>query len=113
MFYRERSNEHYGEATFVISNFLASFPFMVAISLSSTTIMYFMVKFQSGFPHYAYFFINFLSFVAVAESCMMVVASLVPNLMMGVAGGAAVVVSKLVIAFSIFERNQGSLENDW
>lgn len=109
MFYRERSNEHYGEAIFVISNLLASFPFMVVISLSSTTIMYFMVKFQSGFPHYAYLFINFLSFVAVAESCMMVVASLVPNLMMGVAGGAAVIVSKLDIAFFMFERSQGSV----
>lgn len=93
--YRERLNGHYGEAVFALSNFLSSFPFMVMIPLTSGTIIYYMVKFHPGFSHYGYFFINLFCCISIMESCMMIVALLVPNALMGVGVSAAVIVSKI------------------
>ncbi|XP_057982256.1 ABC transporter G family member 15-like [Malania oleifera] len=89
--HRERFNGHYGEAVFVLSNLLSSFPFLFIISLSSGTILHYMVKFHPGFSHLAFFCINLLCCIAVVESCMMVTASLVPNLLMGIGTGVGVI----------------------
>ncbi|CAI9106280.1 OLC1v1005402C3 [Oldenlandia corymbosa var. corymbosa] len=90
VFYRERLNGHYGVGVFVLSNFLSSFPFLAAISIITGTITFFMVKFHSGFSHYVYFCLNIFGCIAVVESCMMIVASLVPNFLMGIIAGAGV-----------------------
>ncbi|XP_048225751.1 ABC transporter G family member 15 isoform X2 [Ricinus communis] len=89
---RERSNGHYGEAVFVLSNFISSFPYLILISILSGTAIYFMVKFRSGFSHYAFFCMNLFCCVSVIESCMMVVASLVPNVLMGIGTGTGAIV---------------------
>ncbi|EYU26837.1 hypothetical protein MIMGU_mgv11b023824mg, partial [Erythranthe guttata] len=52
VFYKERLNGHYGVGVFILSNFLSSFPFLIAISLSSASITYFMVKFHPGIFHF-------------------------------------------------------------
>ncbi|CAA0805815.1 ABC transporter G family member 15 [Striga hermonthica] len=91
VFHKERLNGHYGVSVYVVSNFVSSFPYVVAISLSSSSIIYFTVGFHPGFSHYAYAVLDLLLSIAVVESCMMVVAALVPNFMMGVVVGAGLI----------------------
>ncbi|KAK6164115.1 hypothetical protein DH2020_000979 [Rehmannia glutinosa] len=42
VFYRERLNGYYGVAVFILSNFLSSFPFLVAVSVITGTITFYM-----------------------------------------------------------------------
>ncbi|KAL8099593.1 hypothetical protein AgCh_032015 [Apium graveolens] len=90
VFYKERLNGYYGVAVFILSNFLSAFPFLVAVSFVSGTMTYYMVKFGHGVSHYAYFCLNLFGCIAVVESCMMIIASLVPNFLMGIITGAGV-----------------------
>lgn len=94
VFYGERSKGHYGEAAFVLSNIISSFPFLLLISLSSGIIIYFMVQFHPGLTNCTFFCINLFCCLSVVESCIMVVASVVPNVMMGIGTGTGVIVSK-------------------
>ncbi|RWW03896.1 hypothetical protein GW17_00032913 [Ensete ventricosum] len=89
----ERQNGHYGVAAYILSNFLSSSPFLVAIAFASGSITYFMVKFRNGFTHFAYFTVSLYASIAVIESLMMIVASLVPNFLMGIITGAGIIVS--------------------
>ncbi|KAE9462212.1 hypothetical protein C3L33_05880, partial [Rhododendron williamsianum] len=91
IFYKERLNGHYGVGVFILSNFLSSFPFLAMMSLSTVTITYYMVKLHPGCLHYIYTYLDLLSSIAVIESCMMVVASLVPNFLMGLITGAGII----------------------
>ncbi|XP_043724889.1 ABC transporter G family member 15-like isoform X2 [Telopea speciosissima] len=90
VFHRERLNGHYGNSVFILSNFLSSFPFLVAISIATGSITFYMVKFRSEFSHYVFFCLNLLGCISVIESLMMVVASLVPNFLMGIITGAGI-----------------------
>lgn len=92
IFGRERLNGHYGVGVFTVSNFLASFPFLAVMSLGSATITYNMVGFQPGFTHFLYAFLDLFMAIAVVESCMMIVASLVPNFLTGIIAGAGLIV---------------------
>ncbi|XP_054778462.1 ABC transporter G family member 15-like isoform X2 [Prosopis cineraria] len=92
VFYGERSKGHYGEAVFVLSNILSSFPFLVLTSLLSGTIIYYMVQFHPGLTHYAFFCINLFCCLSVVEGCIMVVASMVPNVLMGIGVGTGVII---------------------
>lgn len=94
MFYGERSKGHYGDGVFVLSNILSSFPFLVLTALFSGTIIYYMVQFHPGLSNFAFFCINLFCCLSVVEGCVMVVASLVPNVLMGIGIGTGVVVSK-------------------
>ncbi|XP_071709219.1 ABC transporter G family member 12-like [Rutidosis leptorrhynchoides] len=88
VFHRERLNGHYGVGVFMFSNFISSFPFLTIMSFVTAIVTYNMVKFQSGFTHITYACLDLLLSMAVIESCMMVVASLVPNFMMGIIVGS-------------------------
>ncbi|KAK3205238.1 hypothetical protein Dsin_019284 [Dipteronia sinensis] len=88
VFYRERLNGHYGIGVYILSNFLSSFPFLTVMSLSTASITYYMVKFHSGISHFMYDGLDLICSIAAIESCMMLIASLVPNFMMGVIIGA-------------------------
>ncbi|XP_004293165.1 PREDICTED: ABC transporter G family member 13-like isoform X2 [Fragaria vesca subsp. vesca] len=88
VFHRERHNGHYGVAVFTLSNFLSSFPFLALMSTASTTITYFMVEKDTHFSEYAFMCLDLLSAIAAVESAMMIIASLVPNYLMGVIIGA-------------------------
>ncbi|KAJ4724325.1 ABC transporter G family member [Melia azedarach] len=90
VFYREKLNGYYGVTVYILSNYLSSFPFLVAITLMSGTITFYMVKFRSGFQYFAFFCLNIFLCISVIESLMMVIASLVPNYLMGVVVGAGV-----------------------
>lgn len=102
VFYRERLNGYYGVAVFILSNFISSFPFLVAISAITGTITFYMVKYRSGFSHYAFFCLNIFGCIAMVESVMMIVASLVPNFLMGIIAGAGVLVSNCFKASNIY-----------
>ncbi|KAK4278672.1 hypothetical protein QN277_016488 [Acacia crassicarpa] len=91
LFYRERHNGYYGVSVYILSNFLSSFPFLVAVALTTGTITYNMVKFRPGFVHFLFFTLNIFGCIAVIESLMMVVASLVPNFLMGIITGAGII----------------------
>lgn len=95
VFYRERLNGYYGVAAYILANFLSSFPFLVAIALTSSTITYNMVKFRPGISHFVFFTFNIYSCISVIESLMMVVASLVPNFLMGIITGAGIIVRSI------------------
>lgn len=97
VFSKERLNGHYGVGVYIVSNFISSFPFLVVMSFSSVSITYFMVKYHPGFSHFMYAFIDLLLSISVVESCMMVVAAVVPNFLMGVVVGAGFIVSILLL----------------
>ncbi|KAK9922027.1 hypothetical protein M0R45_030510 [Rubus argutus] len=92
VFRRERLGGHYGEALFVLSNFLSALPFIILMALSAGTCLYYMVKFHTGFSHYSYFCINLLCCIVVTEGSALIVAALVPNLLMGIGCAAALTV---------------------
>ena len=97
VFYKERRNGHYGVGVYVLSNFLSSFPFLALMSIATATIVYFMVKFRPEFHSYLYFSIDLLSCIATVESAMMIVASVVPNFLMGVTVGAGYLVTETTL----------------
>ncbi|XP_027349230.1 ABC transporter G family member 15-like [Abrus precatorius] len=92
VFYGERSKGHYGEAAFVLSNMISSFPFILVQSLFSGTIIYYMVQFHPGLVHCAFFCISLFCCLSVAECCFMIVASMVPNVLMGLGTGTGVLI---------------------
>ncbi|KAI5603615.1 hypothetical protein BDE02_01G230400 [Populus trichocarpa] len=83
VFYKERLNGYYGVAVYTMSNFLSSFPYLTVMSFGTSSITYYMVKFRSEFSNFLYVFMALLSSIATVESCMMTIASLVPNYLMG------------------------------
>nr|ADN33920.1 white-brown-complex ABC transporter family protein [Cucumis melo subsp. melo] len=91
MFYRERLNGYYGVTVFILSNFISSFPFLVSISVVSGTITFYMVKYRPEFSRYLFFCLNIFGCISVIEGLMMVVASLVPNFLMGIITGAGII----------------------
>ncbi|KAJ9181080.1 hypothetical protein P3X46_009247 [Hevea brasiliensis] len=99
--YYERYNGHYGEGVFVIANFLSSFPFMVIITVSSGTIVYYMVKFHLGFSIYCHFCINLFCCISIMETIAMIVALLVNNFLTGI-GVSAAVIMVLTIASGLY-----------
>ncbi|KAI3822504.1 hypothetical protein L1987_10094 [Smallanthus sonchifolius] len=88
IFQRERLNGHYGVGVFILSNFLSSFPFLTLMSFSTAAITYNMVKFHPGFHRQMYACLDLLLSIAAVESSMMVIASFVPNFMLGIIIGA-------------------------
>ncbi|XP_011080364.1 ABC transporter G family member 12 [Sesamum indicum] len=88
VFSKERLSRHYGVGVFIFSNFISSIPYLVLMSFTSASITYFMVKFHPGLFHFMFAALDLLLSIAVVESCMMVIAAIVPNFMMGVIIGA-------------------------
>ena len=91
VFHHERLNGHYGVAAFVISNTLASIPFLFLIALLPGTIVYFMAELHSGFGHYAFFILTLFASSTCVESLMMAISSLVGrNYLLGIVLGAGI-----------------------
>jgi hypothetical protein len=108
VFQRERFNGHYGVLAFVIANTLSSMPYLALVATISGTITYYMVKLHPVFTHYLYFVLNLFSCMAVVESLMMTVATLVPNFLMGLIRGAGILgISMLVFIISLLNLKAG------
>ncbi|CAI0374919.1 unnamed protein product [Linum tenue] len=98
----EREGGYYGEAVYVLSNYLSSLPFTIFISISSGSILYTMVKFHPGFSHLLYFCINLFFCISVSEACVFFTASLISNPLPAM--GAAIGVTVLNLMPSVVFR---------
>ncbi|KAL8167772.1 hypothetical protein V2J09_009271 [Rumex salicifolius] len=90
IFLRERLNGHYGVGAYVIGNTLSSIPYLFMISLVPGAIAYYLVGLQRSFNHFIYFVLLLFTCMLVVESLMMIVASLVPDFLMGIITGAGI-----------------------
>ncbi|XP_045819245.1 ABC transporter G family member 1-like [Trifolium pratense] len=90
VFERERLNGHYGVTAYVIGNTFSSIPYLLMISLIPGAIAYFPPGLQNGFEHFLYFFCALFCCLMLVESLMMIVASIVPDFLMGIITGAGI-----------------------
>ncbi|XP_024540485.1 ABC transporter G family member 11 [Selaginella moellendorffii] len=90
VFNHEKQNGYYGPIVFTLANTLSSIPYLLLISLISTSVFYNMVKLHPGFDHFIFFVLNLFASVTVVESLMMCVASIVPNFLMGIITGSGI-----------------------
>ncbi|OMO71392.1 ABC transporter-like protein [Corchorus capsularis] len=103
VFRRERFGGHYGEAVYVLSNFLSSLPYVAAISISSGTILYYMVNLHPGLSRFCYLCLNLFCCIAVTETSMLIISTLVPNLLMAIGASAGLAVF-MMMPTGIFRR---------
>lgn len=90
IFGRERLNGHYGVTSFVISNTLSSAPYLFLISLIPGAMAYYLTGLQSNIEHFIYFILVLYVCMMLVESLMMIVASIVPDFLMGIITGAGI-----------------------
>ncbi|KAK7252303.1 hypothetical protein RIF29_36149 [Crotalaria pallida] len=90
VFELERLNGHYGVTAFVIGNTFSSVPYLLLVSLIPGAITYYLAGLQNGYEHFLYFFCVLFSCLMLVESLMMIIASIVPNYLMGIITGAGI-----------------------
>ncbi|XP_072966770.1 ABC transporter G family member 1-like [Typha angustifolia] len=90
IFGRERLNGHYGVLTFVIANTLSSAPYLALVSIIPGAMAYYMSGLQRGVEHFGYFALLLFMCMLLVESLMMIVASVVPDFLMGIITGAGI-----------------------
>ncbi|KAH0671353.1 hypothetical protein KY289_025846 [Solanum tuberosum] len=90
IFTRERLNGHYGVAAYVVGNTFSSIPYLILISVVPGALAYYLVGLQKGFDHFAYFSLVLFATMMLVESLMMIVASIVPDFLMGIITGAGI-----------------------
>uniref|UniRef100_A0A7C8YK39 ABC transporter domain-containing protein n=2 Tax=Opuntia streptacantha TaxID=393608 RepID=A0A7C8YK39_OPUST len=90
VFERERLNGHYGVGPYMIGNTLSSMPFLFLIALIPGTLAYYLAGLQNGFDHYMFFILTLFASTFLVESLMMIVASIVPDFLMGIITGAGI-----------------------
>nr|XP_016487178.1 PREDICTED: ABC transporter G family member 11-like isoform X2 [Nicotiana tabacum] len=90
VFQLELLNGHYGSGSFVIANTLSALPYLLLLSLIPGAIAYFLTGLQNGFEHFVYFALVLFTCMTLVESLMMIVASIVPNYLMGIIAGAGI-----------------------
>ncbi|KAK4716866.1 hypothetical protein R3W88_015204 [Solanum pinnatisectum] len=90
IFTRERLNGHYGVAAYVVGNTFSSIPYLILISVIPGAIAYYLVGLQKGIDHFAYFSLVLFATMMLVESLMMIVASIVPDFLMGIITGAGI-----------------------
>ncbi|KAF8411433.1 hypothetical protein HHK36_003982 [Tetracentron sinense] len=90
IFGRERLNGHYGVGAFVVGNTLSSIPYLFIISLIPGAIAYYLVGLQRGIEHFVFFTLLLFISIMLVESIMMMVASIVPDFLMGIITGAGI-----------------------
>ncbi|XP_066160462.1 ABC transporter G family member 1 [Oryza sativa Japonica Group] len=90
IFGRERLNGHYGVVTFVISNTLSSTPYLLLIAVVPGAIAYYLTGLQKQIDHFIYFALVLCSCTMLVEGLMMIVATIVPDFLMGIITGAGI-----------------------
>ncbi|XP_021714209.1 ABC transporter G family member 11-like isoform X1 [Chenopodium quinoa] len=90
IFERERLNGHYSVAAYTVGNTISSIPYLIIISLIPGAMAYYLVHLQRGFGHFVYFALVLFMCMMLVESLMMIVASLVPDFLMGIITGAGI-----------------------
>lgn len=74
-------------AAYVVGNTFSSIPYLVLISVIPGAMAYYLVGLQKGFDHFAYFSLVLFATMMLVESLMMIVASIVPDFLMGIITG--------------------------
>ncbi|XP_052484607.1 ABC transporter G family member 1-like [Gossypium raimondii] len=87
VFERERLNGHYGVTPFGIGNTLSALPFLALVALIPDAITYFLPGLHHRYQHFLFFVIILFACMMLVESLMMIVASVVPNILMGIIVG--------------------------
>ncbi|KAL7090036.1 hypothetical protein ACP275_12G014800 [Erythranthe tilingii] len=90
IFTRERLNGHYGVAAFVVGNTISSIPYLMLISLLPGAMAYYLVGLQKSIDHFVCFLLVLFTCMMLVESLMMIVASVVPDFLMGIITGAGI-----------------------
>ncbi|THU49045.1 hypothetical protein C4D60_Mb06t05440 [Musa balbisiana] len=90
IFGRERLNGHYGATAFTIANTLSATPYLALISVVPGAMAYYLVGLQRPADHFVYFALVLFMCMMVVEGLMMIVASLVPDFLMGIITGAGI-----------------------
>ncbi|CAL9188995.1 unnamed protein product [Musa hybrid cultivar] len=90
IFGRERLNGHYGATAFTIANTLSATPYLALISVVPGAMAYYLVGLQRPADHFVYFALVLFVCMMVVEVLMMIVASLVPDFLMGIITGAGI-----------------------
>ncbi|KAK4411692.1 ABC transporter G family member 11 [Sesamum angolense] len=90
IFTRERLNGHYGVVAFVVGNTFSSIPYLFLVSIVPGAIAYYLVGLQKGVDHFIYFTLLLFGCMMLVESLMMVIASVVPNFLLGIIAGAGI-----------------------
>ncbi|KQJ90619.1 hypothetical protein BRADI_4g32850v3 [Brachypodium distachyon] len=90
IFGRERLNGHYGVSSFVIANTVSATPYLLLISVVPGALAYYLVGLQRSFDHFAYFALVLFMTMMLVEGLMMIVASAVPDFLMGIITGAGI-----------------------
>ena len=83
-------NGHYGVGAFVVGNTFSSIPYLLMVSLIPGAIAYYLVGLHKGFEHFVYFALLLFVCMMLVESLMMIVASIVPDFLMGIITGAGI-----------------------
>ncbi|KAL4588541.1 hypothetical protein LXL04_001432 [Taraxacum kok-saghyz] len=86
----ERLNGHYGVGSFVVSHTISSTPYLLAISLIPGAIAYSLMGLQRDPILFIYFALVLFVSMVLVEGLMIIVATLVPNLLMGIISGAGI-----------------------
>ncbi|CAL9753174.1 unnamed protein product [Musa acuminata subsp. burmannicoides] len=90
IFGRERLNGHYGVTAFTIANTLSATPYLALISVIPGAIAYYLVGLQRSIDHFIYFALVLFMCMMLVEGLMMIVASIVPDFLMGIITGAGI-----------------------
>uniref|UniRef100_A0A0D9ZAT0 ABC transporter domain-containing protein n=1 Tax=Oryza glumipatula TaxID=40148 RepID=A0A0D9ZAT0_9ORYZ len=90
IFRRERLNGHYGVAAFVISNTLSSIPYLLLNAVVPGAIAYYLTGLQGKIEHFVYFALVLCACTMLVEALMMIVATIVPDFLMGIITGAGI-----------------------
>lgn len=90
IFSRERMNGHYGVASFIVGNTLSSSPYLLLISIVPGGMAYYLIGLQNDISHFAYFALMLFACMILVESLMTLVASAVPNYLLGIITGAGI-----------------------
>ncbi|XP_078162927.1 ABC transporter G family member 1-like [Carex rostrata] len=88
IFQRERLNGHYGVGSYVISNSISAIPYLALISVIPGAIAYYLTGLQRSADHFVYFALLLFMTMMLVEGLMMIVASIVPDFLMGIITGA-------------------------
>ncbi|KAF2912725.1 ABC transporter G family member 1 [Oryza sativa Japonica Group] len=88
--FRKRLNGHYGVAAFVISNTLSSIPYLLLNAVVPGAIAYYLTGLQGKIEHFVYFALVLCACTMLVEALMMIVATIVPDFLMGIITGAGI-----------------------
>ncbi|KAF7803751.1 ABC transporter G family member 11-like [Senna tora] len=90
VFERERLNGHYGVTAYIIGHTCSAIPYLLLMSVIPGALVYYLTGLQKGGQHFLYFTCVLFVSVMLVESLMMIVASMVPNFLMGIITGSGI-----------------------